>query len=133
MTPPPQPAAPGTVWYNQVQGIQLNGGAGAEQPAAPPATDPAGADSTGADSAGAGQQAALPASQKFDPPLTASGKPLSACLDAGFADCGKKAARAFCESLGFATASDIDIDTKKGGAETLAGAICTGLGVPGDT
>ncbi len=115
VTPPPQPAAPGTVWHNQVQGIQLNGGAGAEQPAAPPATDPAGAE----------QQAALPASQKFDPPLTASGKPLSACLDAGFADCGKKAARAFCESLGFATASDIDIDTKKGGAETLAGAICT--------
>ena len=71
------------------------------------------------------QEAALPTSQKFDPPLTASGKPLSACVDADFDDCGKAAARAFCESKGFTKASNIDIDTKKVQAETLSGAICT--------
>ena len=71
------------------------------------------------------QEAALPTSQQFDPPLTASGKPLSACVDADFDDCGKAAARAFCESMGFTKAGNIDIDTKKVQAETLGGAICT--------
>lgn len=71
------------------------------------------------------QEAALPTSQKFDPPLTASGKALSACVDASFDDCGKAAARAYCTSLGFTKASDIDIDTKKVQAETLGGALCT--------
>lgn len=71
------------------------------------------------------QEAALPASQQFDPPLTASGKPLSACVDSDFDDCGKAAARAFCESMGFTKAGNIDIDTKKVQAETLGGALCT--------
>lgn len=71
------------------------------------------------------QEAALPTSQQFDPPLTPSGKPLSACVDADFDNCGKAAARAYCESLGFTKASDIDIDTKKVQAETLGGALCT--------
>ena len=71
------------------------------------------------------QEAALPTSQKFDPPLAPSGKALSACVDADFDDCGKAAARAFCESMGFTKASDIDIDTKKVQAETLSGALCT--------
>jgi hypothetical protein len=71
------------------------------------------------------EEAALPTSQQFDPPLTASGKALSACVDANFDDCGKAAARAYCESLGFTKASDIDIDTKKVQAETLGGALCT--------
>ena len=65
------------------------------------------------------QEAALPTSQQFDPPLTASGKPLSACVDSDFDDCGKAAARAFCESMGFTKAGNIDIDTKKVQAETL--------------
>jgi len=71
------------------------------------------------------QEAALPTLQQFDPPLTASGKALSACVDSDFDDCGKAAARAFCESMGFTKASDIDIDTKKVQAETLGGALCT--------
>jgi hypothetical protein len=80
---------------------------------------------TEAPPAAATEEAALPTSQQFDPPLTESGKPLSACVDADFDDCGKAAARAYCESLGFTKASDIDIDTKKVQAETLGGALCT--------
>jgi len=100
----------GKVFQVQPNAI-LNGGM-------PPATEtPAPAE--------APQEAAMPTSQQFDPPLTASGKALSACIDADFDDCGKAAARAYCESLGFTKASDIDIDTKKVQAETLGGALCT--------
>jgi hypothetical protein len=67
----------------------------------------------------------LPNRQRFDPPLTPSGKPLSACVDGKFRDCGRSAARAFCQSMGFAKASDIDIDSKRVQAETLGGAVCT--------
>jgi hypothetical protein len=85
---------------------------------------PSAADSK-APAANAPQQAALPNRQRFDPPLTPSGKPLSACVDGKFRDCGRSAARAFCQSMGFAKASDIDIDSKRVQAETLGGAVCT--------
>ncbi|WP_303980186.1 hypothetical protein [Dongia mobilis] len=71
------------------------------------------------------ETASLPASQRFDPPLTADGHALSACVDADFKQCGKEAARAYCTSLGFAKAKDIDIDTKKVAAQTLGGALCS--------
>lgn len=71
------------------------------------------------------EAAALPMKQKFDPPLTASGHRLSACIDDAFKQCGKEAARAFCQAQGFSKASKIDIDRKKAPAETLTGALCT--------
>jgi outer membrane protein assembly factor BamB len=64
----------------------------------------------------------------YKPPLTASGNRLFACQDPGGDDCGKgdakDIAKAFCQKQGFTAAADLDLDTRKGKAETLDGQFC---------
>jgi hypothetical protein len=64
----------------------------------------------------------------YKPPLTTSGNRLFACQSPDGDDCGKGDARdiakAFCQKQGFAAAADLDLDTRKGKAETLDGQFC---------
>ena len=70
-----------------------------------------------------------PASRKaYKPPMTVGGNRLFACQNLEEDDCGKGDARdiakAFCQKQGFAAVGDLDIDTRKGKAETLDGRFC---------
>jgi hypothetical protein len=60
--------------------------------------------------------------------MTIGGNRLFACQNLEEDDCGKGDARdiakAFREKQGFATVGDLDVDTRKGKAETLDGRFC---------
>jgi len=71
------------------------------------------------------QLATAPTSQRFDEPMTANGNRLSACSDPAGKHCGRSVASAFCQTQGFAGASDVDVDDRKVTAETLDGQLCT--------
>jgi hypothetical protein len=75
--------------------------------------------------AAAGQLAALPPTQRFEPPVGPHGLQLLACLTADGKQCGDPAALGFCQSQGFARAAEYDTKKKKKAEfETLAGAPC---------
>jgi hypothetical protein len=68
-------------------------------------------------------------SKTYKPPMTAGGNRLFACLELDGDDCGnaqqRDVAAAFCRSQGFDRAEDLDVDTKRGTAETLDGQLCS--------
>jgi hypothetical protein len=65
----------------------------------------------------------------YKPPLTMNGNRLFACEELDGDDCGKgdyqAIATAFCEKEGFIGAGQIEVDSKKGKAETLDGRFCS--------
>jgi hypothetical protein len=68
-------------------------------------------------------------SRAFEPPLTASGNRLFACLELDGNDCGntqmRDVAAAFCQTQGFDRAEDLDVDSRRVTAETLDGRLCS--------
>ncbi len=70
------------------------------------------------------QLAALPPTQRYEPPTGPSGLPLLACLTLDGHQCGAAAALAFCQAQGYARASKYDTERKTGKAETLSGEAC---------
>jgi outer membrane protein assembly factor BamB len=68
-------------------------------------------------------------SRTYKPPLTAGGNRLLACLDLDGDDCGNSQQRAiaenFCRSQGFDRAVELDVDSRRGTAETLDGQLCS--------
>jgi hypothetical protein len=68
-------------------------------------------------------------SKTYKPPITAGGNRLFACLELDGDDCGnaqqREIAEAFCRKEGFERAEDIDVDTRRGSAETLDGKLCS--------
>ena len=68
-------------------------------------------------------------SKSYDPPMTAGGNRLFACLNLDGDDCGnshhREVAEAFCRKQGFERAEDIDVDSRRGNAETLEGHFCS--------
>lgn len=75
------------------------------------------------------QAPTLPATQLYEPPLTASGNRLFACKELNGDDCGKGDYReislAWCQAQGYATVSGFDVDSRKVKAEALDGQFCT--------
>jgi hypothetical protein len=71
----------------------------------------------------------LEASQEYERPLTANGNRLFACEKLDGDDCGKgdynTIALAFCQKMGFAEVSHLEVDSKKVKAETLDGQYCS--------
>ena len=65
----------------------------------------------------------------YKPPLTMSGNRLFACEELDGDDCGKgdyqTIADAFCKKEGFIGSGHIEVDSKKGKAETLDGRYCS--------
>ena len=65
----------------------------------------------------------------YKPPMTADGNRLFECLDLDGDDCGnsqhREVAESFCRSQGFERAEDLDVDSKRGTAETLEGQLCS--------
>ena len=68
-------------------------------------------------------------SKTYKPPTLASGNRLFACLELDGDDCGnarhREVAEAFCRSQGFERAEDLDVESKRGTAETLEGQLCS--------
>lgn len=68
-------------------------------------------------------------SKTYKPPLTAGGNRLFACMDLNGDDCGnsqhREIAENFCRSQGFDRAVDLDVDSRRGRAETLEGQLCS--------
>jgi hypothetical protein len=68
-------------------------------------------------------------SKTYKPPRTAAGNRLLACLELDGDDCDKSqyrtVAESFCRNQGFQSAGDLDVDAKRGRAETLDGQLCT--------
>ena len=68
-------------------------------------------------------------SKTYKPPLTAGGNRLFACMDLTGDDCGnsqhREIAENFCRSQGFDRAVDLDVDSRRGRAETLEGQLCS--------
>jgi hypothetical protein len=67
-------------------------------------------------------------SKTYKPPMTAGGNRLFACLALDGDDCGisqhRAVAEAFCRGQGFDRAEDLDVDSKRGTAQTLEGQLC---------
>ena len=68
-------------------------------------------------------------SKTFEPPLTAAGNRLFACLKLDGDDCGnaqmRDVAENFCRTQGFDRAEDLDVESKRVVAETLDGRFCS--------
>ncbi|HKP25466.1 MAG TPA: hypothetical protein VJV39_16490, partial [Dongiaceae bacterium] len=73
-------------------------------------------------------EADLP-TRTYKPPLTAAGNRLFACLELDGDNCGnsqmRKVAENFCQAQGFIRAEDLDVDSRRGVAETLDGRLCS--------
>lgn len=65
----------------------------------------------------------------YKPPLTADGNRLFACLELDGDNCGnsqmRQVAENFCQAQGFIRAEDLDVDSRRGVAETLDGRLCS--------
>ena len=65
----------------------------------------------------------------YKPPLTAGGNRLFACLELDGDDCGnsqmREVAENFCQAQGYIRAEDLDVDSRRGVAETLDGRLCS--------
>jgi outer membrane protein assembly factor BamB len=65
----------------------------------------------------------------YKPPLTAGGNRLFACLELDGDNCGnsqmREVAENFCQAQGFIRAEDLDVDSRRGVAETLDGRLCS--------
>jgi hypothetical protein len=76
-----------------------------------------------------GPTPSLEASQEYERPLTTNGNRLFACEKLDGDDCGKgdynTIALAFCQKMGFAEVSHLEVDSKKVKAETLDGQYCS--------
>jgi len=76
-----------------------------------------------------GPTPALEAAQEYEQPLTSDGNRLFACENLDGDDCGKgdynTIAMAFCQKMGFAEVSHLEVDSKKVKAETLDGRYCS--------
>lgn len=68
-------------------------------------------------------------SMTYEPPLTAGGNRLFACLELDGDDCGNSQMRGvaenFCRTQGFDRAEDLDVESKRIVAETLDGRFCS--------